>query len=101
MGNRRESLGRNRKMSSPMNTNFGFVLMMIIFGFGSWQAAKWYLQPERVFGAKALKCPFYKITYTGAANTTSIRGCGRSVVARCDAKRCSEHGDNMATDTLF
>ena len=102
MGNRRESLGRNRKMSSPMNTNFGFVFLLIVFGVGTWQAAKWFMQPEHVFGAKELKCPFYKITFVDAVNITMIRGCGRTIVAQCDEKRCSEHNnDHMATDTVF
>jgi hypothetical protein len=91
MGNRRESLGRNRKMSSPINTNLGFVVLMVVFGVATWQAAKWLMAAERTFGAKELKCPFYKITYERFGPTTVIQGCGRKIAVECTKKKCVEN----------
>lgn len=94
MKNRREQLGRNRKVAGPNGTNWLLFAGVMAICVATWFAYQWFANPARVFGARALDCGVFEIQITPRqGDMRVIEGCGKQVVARCTEEGCVAEDD--------
>ena len=91
MYRRREGLGRNRR-GPAVRDNMGTVIVACVaMIFAGLYALDFFTQPQRIYGAKILKCSQLEIRWSEVGvDTYHIHGCDKQVNARCVEGRCEE-----------
>ena len=103
MDRRRESLGRNRQGPATRNTVPTMIAVAVALSVGGFAAFRYFTQPQRVFGTKALKCSATEVSWQvtdGKPHTYLITGCGREVRAVCPPDEVCLHTYPVYTDSL-
>jgi hypothetical protein len=60
----------------------------VVLLFGAVYAYHYFTRPERVFGVNQLDCPAHQIEWVPEGELTAISGCGQTILAVCDERRC-------------
>ena len=94
---RREALGRNRQGPQTRNTVPIFIAGMVLISAAGLATVRYFTAPQRVFGAKYLKCPAYQVQWhqvqSGARSEHHflIYGCGKEIEAGCQPEGTCFH----------